>query len=232
MINHLACVMDGNRRWAKKFNLPTLFGHRSGVDIIDKVIKFCFAHKIQNLSLYTWSIENFSRSQEEKDYLFALIAEKAEELLGDFIKNNIRVRFIGHEKLFPVSVQPTIMNVQEKTAHLTGLHLNVLFCYGGRQEILEAVKKIAHDVAQGTLKQEDITQETIYKNLWLGDVPEPELIIFTGRMEKLKRLSNFLLYQAAYSELYYADCLWPELTEEHLEDAFNAFAKQKRNFGK
>jgi len=228
MIKHLACVMDGNRRWATQQGLAAVLGHKKGTDSVKQATEFCIKNNISYLTLYTFSIENFKRSEEEKNYLFDLIIKEAQEGLAEFLSHKIRVRFVGDRSLFPAHVLALCQEIEEKTAHLTTLTLNFLFCYGGQQEIVSAVQKIAQQVLDNTLKIQDITKDIVTNNLWLGDIPEPELIIRTGGV---KRLSNFLLYQAAYSELYFVDTYWPDMTYAHFEKALEDFMLRKRNFG-
>ena len=229
MMQHLACVMDGNRRWATSRGLPTLFGHKQGVEAVKTVVAFCLKRGIPHLSLYTFSLENFKRSFEEKSYLFSLIDEVVQQVAHDLVKQGVRIRFIGDRSLFPESLQATCATIEQATAHATRLELNILFCYGGRQEILSSVKKIAHEVAAGTLLPDAITQEHIQQNLWMPPhTPDPDLIIRTGAVH---RMSNFLLFQSAYSELIFFDCMWPDMTEALFEQAIEEFNRRSRRFG-
>lgn len=225
---HLACIMDGNRRWAQQRGMVPWYGHAEGVEAVRRVVRFCLEKKIQYLSLYTFSLENFNRSEEENSYLFKLMVQEAEKGVEEFKKNGVRLRFIGDRNLFPPQLAPLLDQIQKETADGKSLQVNFLFCYGGRQEIAAAVKNIAHQVKAGHIKEDDICPELISKNLWTADTPDPDLIIRTG---SFSRLSNFLLFQAAYSELYVMDCLWPEITAEHLQKAYDAFVNCKRNFG-
>jgi len=228
MIKHIAFIMDGNRRWAKKRGILKVLGHKEGANTIKTVSDFCLEWKINYLSLYTFSIENFNRSEKEKAYLFNLIIEEANKALEDFIENKIRVRFIGDRSLFPKNVVPALEKIEKETANFSNLNINFLFCYGARQEILNGVKDIAKQVKSGKLQEEDITEEVFGKSLWTGGVPEPEIIVRTGGHQ---RLSNFLLYQAAYSEFCFLDCMWPELKTEHLNKIMVGYEKKQRNFG-
>ncbi len=226
-IHHLAIIMDGNRRWAQKHNLIAHAGHRKGAETVKWLLRYCVKQGIQIVSIYAFSLENFQRSKEEVQNLFALLIESAEESLPDFLKYGIRVRFIGDRKVFPASVAKAIEKLEEATKGCTTLQLNIFFCYGGRQEILSAVQEIVKDVRAGKLT--DITSEELFKKyLWSENLPDPDLIIRTGGV---KRLSNFLTYQTSYSELYFTDRLWPELTEGDLDEALRDYARRKRNFG-
>ncbi len=228
-LNHLACIMDGNRRWAKQRGLQAWEGHKEGIEAAKKVIEFCVEKKIKYLSLYTLSPENFlKRSQQELAYLFDLMMKEAQKGVEEFIKNGIRVRFIGDRALFPEHLVPFLDQIERDTAHLTTLQVNVLFCYGAQQEIAAATQAIACKVKKGELHAGAITPELVHEHLWTHDIPDPDLIIRTG---KVSRLSNFLLFQAAYAELAMLDCFWPEITKKHLEAAYCKFLNSHRSFG-
>lgn len=227
-LTHLACIMDGNRRWAKKRGWVPWYGHKEGVEAVRRTVQFCLEKKIPYLSLYTFSVENFKRDPEENHYLFSLMVKEAEKGLDEFKKNGIRLRFVGDRSLFPSQLIPLLENAEKETAENSNLTVVFLFCYGGRQEIYAAVKEIADKVSSGEIIREHITPELLDKTLWTGDLPDPDLIIRTGGFS---RLSNFLLYKAAYSEFCFLDCLWPDLTLEHLQKAYDDFLECKRNFG-
>lgn len=228
MIKHLACIMDGNRRWAKKQNRVPWYGHKEGVEAVKRVVRFCLEQQISYLSLYTFSLENFRRSPIEQQFLFKLLVEEAERGIDEFIQNEIGIQFVGDRTLFPQEVIPACQMIEEKTAHLNKLKLNFLFCYGARQEIVSSIKTVITDVQEGRLQTQELTEELFQQYLWTGAMPEPDLIIRTGGF---KRLSNFLLYQSAYSEFCFLDCLWPELTTQHLQEAVAEFVACRRNFG-
>lgn len=228
-LKHLACIMDGNRRWAKLNGLVPWYGHRQGIEALKLAVQFCVDKQIPYLSLYTFSLENFKRSEQENNFLFDLILQEAEGSLKEFKDQNIRLRFIGERSYFPARVAQVLENLEAETAQATGLTINLLFCYGGRQEIVAGIKQIASEVKANRLKISDINEELVKSYLWLGDCPDPDLIIRTGGY---KRLSNFLLYQAAYTELYFLDCLWPELTRDDLEKAIAYYEQCQKNFGK
>lgn len=228
-LKHLACIMDGNRRWAKQNGLVPWYGHRQGIEALKLAVQFCVEKQIPYLSLYTFSLENFKRSEQENSFLFDLILQEAEGSLKEFKNNNVRLRFIGDRSYFPARVAYVLEALEAETAQATGLTINLLFCYGGRQEIVAGVKRIVNDAKANHLKVDDIDEQLIKEYLWLGDCPDPDLIIRTGGY---KRLSNFLLYQSAYTELYFLDCLWPELTRDELEDAVVYYEQCQKNFGK
>ena len=228
-MQHLAIIPDGNRRWAKKNKLRSLLGHQKGMDAFEVATKFCIKNKIKYLSIYSFSLENFNRSEEEKSYLFDLLIKQTQTKLASFIKNGIRIRFIGDRSYFPKKVVPAIAELEEKTKHLDTLNLNLLFCYGAKLELVHAAKELAKKVKAGILDVDDIDENQISNSLWTANMPDPDLIIRTsGRC----RLSNFLLYQAAYSEFMFLDCFWPEITHGHLQNCFDEFKNIQRNFGK
>lgn len=220
--------MDGNRRWARQKGWMPWIGHRQGVQAVKRVVDFCLEKHIPYLSLYTFSIENFKRSPAELEYLFDMMLEESDDMLAQYQKLGVRVRFLGDRSLFPAKIMPVIERIEQGTMHLATLNLNFLFCYGGRQEIVGGIKQIIAKVKAGVLTQEELTDELFEQYLWTSGMPEPDMIIRTGGS---KRLSNFLLYQSAYAELYFLDCLWPELTEQHLEKAMTFFQDTQRNYG-
>jgi undecaprenyl diphosphate synthase len=229
MLQHLACIMDGNRRWAAARGLMPWEGHSFGIAPVRKTIDFCLEHAVAHLSLYMFATQNFKRSQLELAQLFGLCNEKnIDDLLGIAHDHNVRFCFVGDRSLFPLSLQPLIDRLEQETQYKSALRVHLLFCYSGRQEIIAAVRNIARDVQAGTLDPAQVDEALFHKTLWLKDAPHPELVIRTGGM---KRLSDFLLYQVAYSELYFTDCLWPDFDESILSDAFSYFNQCRRNFG-
>jgi len=228
MIQHLACIMDGNRRWARSRRILPWYGHGEGAKGVRTVTDFCLDRGIKFLSLYAFSLENFKRSELENSYLFKLLVDEAPNVLQESIERGVRIKFIGDRSLFPKEVAPTCQKLEAETAGGNNLELNFLFCYGGQQELLAAVKQVAQEVKAGELDPTEISQEQLERCLWTAGAPPPDLIIRTGGV---RRLSNFLSYQAAYSELYFLDCLWPELTTRHLDDALSYFHSCRRNFG-
>ncbi len=229
MVKHLACIMDGNRRWAQKQGLLSWLGHKSGLNSVRRVIDFCLEKKIEYLSLYTFSIENLKRSQDEQNYLFEVLAHEAFGDLAEFKRRNIRICFIGDRSLFPEKVISLCEIMQSETATCSALQVNFLLCYGGQQEIADTAKRIAIAVKKGDLKESDITSDVFETFLWTSGIPSPDLIIRTGGDN---RLSNFLLFQCAYSELYFLDCLWPDISVEELESALIYYDKCRKNCGK
>lgn len=220
--------MDGNRRWARQKGWLPWIGHRQGVQAVKLVVDFCLQKNIPYLSLYTFSIENFKRSPQELEYLFDMMLEESDSMLAQYQELGVRVRFLGQRSLFPAKIMPVIERIEQGTMHLCSLNLNFLFCYGGRQEIMGGIKQIIAKVQAGQLNPDELTDELFEQYLWTSGMPEPDMILRTGGV---KRLSNFLLYQSAYAELYFLDCLWPELTEQHLEKAMSFFQDTQRNYG-
>ena len=229
MLKHLACIMDGNRRWAAQQGLLSFLGHKNGFAAVKKVIDFCLQKNIAYLSLYTFSIENLQRPEQERHYLFEILAHEAAQELQEFKAKNVRMRFLGDRELFPQTVSTLCDTVEAETKGNDGLHLNFMLCYGGQQEIVSATRYIAAQVASGQLKEKDITPELFADHLWTAGIPSPDLIIRTGNQH---RLSNFLLYQCAYSELYFLDCMWPDIAERNLEDALSYYNRSRKMFGK
>ncbi|GMU19351.1 MAG: hypothetical protein AMXMBFR12_05430 [Candidatus Babeliales bacterium] len=225
---HVACIMDGNRRWAKQRGLEKVEGHKEGIEAAKKTIEFCLEKKIKYLSLYTFSTENFNRSQDEVKAIFELMMQEAQKGIDEFKKHDIRIRFIGDRNLFPSELVPYLDQFEKETAHCDKLHVSFLFCYGAQQEIAAAAKNIARKVKTGELAEDQITPTLFSQHLWTHELPEPDLIIRTG---SVSRLSNFLLFQAAYAELFMLDCFWPAITKEKLQEIYEQFVKRQRRFG-
>jgi undecaprenyl diphosphate synthase len=228
MISHIAFTMDGNRRWARRQGLPVFLGHREGAKRIEFVVKYCLDHKIKYVSLYTFSIENFKRSLEEKSYLFSLINEIAKNKLPLFLQHGIKVNVVGDRSLFPEHVRETCSMLEQETAGQTRLVLTFLFCYGGQQEIVAATKRCIDLVVAGTLQRDDVTVALFSQQLWSGQVPPPDIIVRTGGVQ---RLSNCLLFHAAYSEFCFTETLWPDFNEQELDAMLERYQLVKRNFG-
>ncbi len=229
MLKHLACIMDGNRRWAKQKNWLPWHGHRQGMQAARRVIDFCLAQSIPYLSLYTFSQENFKRPARELHFLFnILIQEMKQTLLEEFKAKGVRVCFVGDRSLFPKQVLPVCEDIEEQTKDLSALRVNLLFCYGGRQEIIHGIKSIIRKVKDGQLADDEISEDLLERHLWTSGIPEPDIIVRTGGV---KRLSNFFLFKAAYSEFFFLDCLWPDLMKDHLQKVVQSFYERRRNFG-
>ena len=225
MITHLACVMDGNRRWATRQGQLPWNGHRAGAAKVEVAIAFCLEYKIPYLSLYTFSLENFKRSEQERSYLFDLVAHQAETYMSKFIEQGVSIKFIGDISLFPESVQKVCEKVEAQTACGSKLQVNFLFGYGAQQEIIAAATQFAQKIIAG----QPVTSETFESCLWTARIPNPDLVIRTGGVQ---RLSNFLLYQSAYAEIRFLDTLWPDLTHAELLSALNSAVQAQKNVGK
>ncbi len=225
VITHLACIMDGNRRWAKARGQLPWNGHRAGAQTVRIVIDFCLQYKIRYVSLYTFSLENFQRTQEERSYLFDLIVQQVEIYAQEIAMKDVAIKFIGNLSLFPESVQKICKKIEEQTAHKKTLQVNFLFGYGARQEIFAAAQSLAEKIITG----QTVNQDDFKHYLLTGNLPDPDLVIRTGG---LQRLSNFLLYQSAYAEIRFLDTLWPDLTKDEIYQAVMSAVNVQKNLGK
>ncbi len=219
---HLGIILDGNRRWAKERGLPVYEGHKKGLETALRIIEYCQKKGIKILTLFVFSTENWKREKREINWLMKLAEKAFSNHFPHILKNEIRVKIVGDLSFFPKKLQKKILKVEKESEKNKGMVLNLALSYGGRTEILHAVKKII----EKKIPPEKITEETIKKYLWTSDV---DLIIRTGRE---KRLSNFLLWQAAYSELYFCSRFWPDFSEKDLELALISFRQRERRFGK
>ena len=228
---HVAIIMDGNGRWAKKRGRPRTFGHKAGVEALREIIKMSDELGIKALTVYAFSTENWKRSAEEVGALMGLLLEYFTKELEELNRKNVRIRILGDIDGMPKGTerqQTALHRAIERTQTNTGLILNIALNYGGQQEIVRAAKALAKRAAEGTLDPESITQETFAAELYTHDEPEVDLIIRTsGEL----RLSNFLLWQCAYAEFYITDTLWPDFDREAYRAALLAFASRNRRFG-
>lgn len=223
--NHVAIIMDGNGRWATRRALPRMFGHKAGVDALRRVVECATDEHVPMLSVYAFSTENWGRPQDEVSGLMRLFWEVIQSDLDRLDRNGVRLRHIGRMEGLSPDIQEAIQRSIEVTKHNTKLALNVCFNYGGRMEVVDAVRQI---VADG-LSPEMITEEVISRYLYTKDLPDPDLVIRTASE---MRLSNFLIWQAAYSEYYATETLWPDFTREDFINALNAYSQRQRRFGK
>lgn len=226
---HVAVIMDGNGRWAVEQGLPRVRGHEAGADTVRAIVRACGERDIEALTLYSFSTENWGRPGDEVEALMALLArflvDERDELMG----NKVRLRGIGQLERLPDHVRRLLEEATRLTAGNDGLLLTLALSYGSRAEIVEAVRHIASEVAEGALSPDAIDEQTITDRLYTAGVPDPDLLIRTsGEM----RLSNFLLWQLAYAELYVTDVYWPDFREPHLDVALEAYARRQRRFGK
>ena len=225
---HVAIIMDGNGRWAQKRGLPRTMGHKAGVEAIREIVKACSNLGVEVLTVYAFSTENWRRPKEEVGVLMNLLTDYLRRELNELHENRVQIRMIGDMTQLPFEAQQELRNSMKKTQNNTGLILNLALNYGGRAELTSAVRRISEAALQGTLKPEDITEETIDKALFTSGLPDPDLLIRTsGEM----RLSNFLLWQLAYTEIVVTDCLWPDFNPEALLEAIRAYQKRERRFG-
>ena len=221
--------MDGNRRWAKERGALPWDGHKEGVKSVERVIDFCLAQNIPYLSLYTFSLENFKRPKQELHFLFSVLLQSIKDrIVTDMVRKNVRISFVGDRALFPESVIPVLEEIEAATCNGNVLQVQLLFCYGGRQEIIAGVHTALQKIARKELAVDALDEQTFASLLWSGKSPPPEIIIRTGGA---KRLSNFLLFQAAYSEFFFIDDYWPALQSKQLETILTTYKTRQRNFG-
>ncbi len=226
---HVAIIMDGNGRWAHRRGLPRSEGHEAGATSVRKVVRACGKMGVEALTLYSFSTENWSRPEEEVSALMGLLEHYLRNEQGEMMERRVRLRAIGQVERLPPIIQALIAEVTALTAANEGMNLVIAVSYGSRAELTDAVRAIAAEVARGALAPEAIDEQTISDHLYTATLPDPDLLIRTsGEM----RLSNFLLWQVAYSELYVTDVLWPDFREPDLIDAFEAFAARQRRFGR
>ena len=227
--NHIAIVMDGNGRWARAQNRPRFMGHKKGVDAVKEIVKECSKLNIECLSLFAFSSENWKRPEEEIKHLMGLFMLALEREARALARNNVRLQIIGDLSSFSEKLQKKIRQVEELTSDCTGLKLIVAANYGGRWDITQAASKIATQIESGDKTAESITEANISQNLTTTGIPDPDLFIRTGGE---KRISNFLIWQMAYAELYFTDVLWPDFNVEHLNTAIQDYSSRQRRFGK
>lgn len=226
--NHIVVVMDGNGRWAKKRLMPRTAGHHAGVKSTRQIVEECIKEKIQALTLFAFSSENWKRPEQEVSSLMELFVSTLQSEVKSLHKQNVRVRFIGECSAFSEKLQIKINEAKNLTKDNTGLQLNIAVNYGGRWDIAEACKSIVNKIQLGELQVDDISAELIDEYVCLKQLPEPDLFIRTGGE---KRISNFLIWQLAYTELYFTDVLWPDFKSEEFSDALNWYAGRQRRFG-
>lgn len=221
--SHIAIVLDGNRRYAKKVGIPTFKGHQKGFNKIKDLLKWCTELRIEEITLYCFSTENFKRDKKEVNYLFNLFRKKIKDFEKDSTIHNkkVRISFIGRISMFPKDMQEAMKSLMEKTKHYEKYKLNLALAYGGRNEIVDAFKKIADKGIK------EIDEDAIKKNLYLSD--DVDILIRPGGE---KRISNFLLWQNSYAEIFFIDRLWPEFTKFDLMKIIREFNKRERRFGK
>jgi len=225
---HLAIIMDGNGRWAEQRRLPRIFGHRKGVETVQSIVDECLSLGISYLTLYAFSSENWGRPRDEVDALMGLLGSFLKKELSQLHRRGIRLMAIGEIDRLPESIAKILKNIIEKTATNDRLVLTLALSYGARDELVRAMRRIADEVATGELLPADVTEERITAALDTAGLPDPDLLVRTsGEM----RISNFLLWQSAYTELYFTETLWPDFSGEQLHQALNEYSRRQRRFG-
>jgi undecaprenyl diphosphate synthase len=225
---HIAIIMDGNGRWAKKRFLPRYAGHKSGLQATRTVIQYCVDHSIEALTLFAFSSENWRRPKTEVGMLMDLFLTALRKEIKNLHENNVRMQFIGDISAFGNKLQNEISESEALTRDNTGLLLSIAVNYGGRWDITEAMRRIAAKIVEGDIQPGQINEEMVAQHLCLAQLPEPDLFIRTGGEQ---RISNFLLWQLAYTELYFTDTLWPDFSDACLQEALESFANRQRRFG-
>ncbi|GAB6041471.1 isoprenyl transferase [Endothiovibrio diazotrophicus] len=228
MPRHVAIIMDGNGRWAERRKLPRHFGHKAGVDAVRKVVSACGERGIEVLTLFAFSSENWRRPAKEVGLLMELFLTTLQKEIKRLHKNKVRIRLIGDLSAFPEKLQQRIAEAERVTADNDGLTLVIAANYGGRWDIAQAAARLAGQVKAGTLEPGQVDAERLAAELSLADLPEPDLFIRTGGEQ---RISNFLLWQLAYTELYFTDRFWPDFDAEALDEAIASFGSRQRRFG-
>lgn len=224
---HIAIIMDGNGRWATERNQPRSYGHQAGVDTVRRITSECTRLGVKYLTLYTFSTENWNRPSDEVAALMGLVLSSLEDEL--FIKNNVRFRVIGDTKRLPENVQQKLQETMDKTAQNEAMTMVVALSYSSRWEITEAVRILAEKAVSGKITPQEINEQTVSNAMTTAFMPDPDLLIRTGGE---LRISNYLLWQIAYSELYFCDTYWPDFMEEDLHRAIEDYQKRQRRFGK
>jgi undecaprenyl diphosphate synthase len=229
MPHHIAIIMDGNGRWAKKRKLPRVAGHRAGIKAVREVVKGCGGLGVGYLTLYTFSTENWDRPKTEVRALMGFLRGTLRRERDELHKNNVRLSAIGRIRDLPAAVRDELSRSVEYLSGNTGLNLILALSYSGRTEILDAVRQIAREVEVGDIKPPRISESVLRSRLYRGDIPDPDLLIRTSGEQ---RISNFLLWQVAYTELYIIDVLWPDFRRKHLYEAIAEYQTRERRFGR
>ncbi len=225
---HVGIIMDGNGRWAKKRGLPRVAGHGEGVNSVEEIVEICGELGIEVLTIYTFSEENWRRPSWEVASLMQLLVSTINRKIQRLMRQNVRIQTIGHLHKLPDYARNAMVKAMELTAKNTGLQLNVALSYGGRQELVDAFEKMMKDVQSGQLDAENISEQTVSRYLYTADQPDPDLIIRTGGE---KRISNFLLWQIAYAEIYFTETPWPEFRKPQFVEALWDYLHRERRFG-
>lgn len=225
--NHVAIIMDGNGRWAKRRGLPRIAGHRAGMKAVKEVTRAADEWGVKVLTLYAFSTENWKRPKDEVDYLMKLPQDFLETELDELVEKNVQIRLLGSEEGLPQHTLKALREAKEKTKENTGLILNFALNYGSRTEIIEMVKEVAHKVQKNELLYEQISEDIVNQCLQTKGLADPDLLIRTKEL----RLSNFMLWQLAYTELWFTDIFWPDFTRIHFEEAIVEYQRRVRRYG-
>lgn len=228
-LQHIAFIMDGNRRWANKRRLPVAMGHKKGAEVLIDTAKAVKNLGVKYMTVYAFSTENWQREKSEVDGLMNLLRSYLDSSFKELEENNVKIVFIGERNMLAADIVAKMAKIEEKTAENDGMTLCVALSYGGRQEIVAAARKIAELVQGGSLKPEDIDAGLFASMLYTAGMPEPDLLIRTSGEQ---RISNYLLWQLAYSEMYFSQTLWPDFSKEELEKIVEDFNKRERRYGK
>lgn len=225
---HVAVILDGNGRWAKKRHMPRTYGHVQGSKVVEDLLSVVDDLGVKYFTVYAFSTENWKRSTEEVGTLMGILRTYLRDCVKKSMKNNVRCRVIGRREELSADIVDAIDNLEEKTKNNTGLQFTIAINYGGRDEITRAVKRIAEQVSLGELKPEDITEQVISEHLDTAEIPDPDLLI---RSSGEQRLSNYLPWQLAYTEFYFTETLWPDFNRDEIIKAFEKYNKRERRFG-
>ncbi|MBP6103849.1 MAG: isoprenyl transferase [Gammaproteobacteria bacterium] len=228
MPSHIAIIMDGNGRWASARHLPRMAGHQQGVESVRAIIEACLKKEIACLTFFGFSSENWRRPKAEVDFLLSLFSRLLKTEIKALSDNGVRLRIIGDRSVFPESLKAAIHEAEAQTYSGTRLNLSIAFNYGGRWDLVQAMKQVVEKAMQGAIDPQKLDEDSISRHLALADLPEPDLLIRTSGEY---RISNFLLWQCAYTELYFSDVFWPDFREAQLETALIAYAHRERRFG-
>ena len=227
--NHLAIIMDGNGRWAKQQGKPRAFGHEAGFKAVREIVEACAKRQISFLTLYAFSTENCLRPKKEVDILMRILLSALKSELATMLRHNIRLRTVGGISTLPAIILDELDRVVEQTASNTGMVLTLALSYGGREEIVAMTRKLAEKVKNGLIHPDHIDASVVNEHLYTADLPDVDLLIRTSGE---RRISNFLLWQSAYAELYFTERFWPDFKEEHLVEALMDYQNRERRFGK
>lgn len=226
---HVAVIMDGNGRWAKRQNLPRVEGHKQGVQAVRKIVELAAKKGVKFLTIYAFSTENWKRPEEEVRFIMNLLVSAIQQYVPELLENNVRLKYMGDFTNLSEEILAAIQDSEIKTRNCNSMQLNVALSYGSRQEITNAVRQIAQKVSLGQIKPEEINENIIQQHFYLPELPNPDLLIRTSGEY---RLSNYLLFQIAYTEIFFTEKCWPEFDEEEFNNALAEYARRERRFGK